>query len=298
MDLNLLAVFVKVADAPSFAAASRQLGQRRSSISRAISSLEKDLGVRLFNRTTRAVALTTAGAELHTRVAAQLVALREAAEGLPERETEPSGELRMTAPNDMAATFLPQVIAQFCARYPRVQVDVRRTSRRVDLVADGFDLALQVALKRLADSTVVAQRLSDIELQLFAAPSYLAGAGTPRTLADTAKHPFVLMRQLQYPHPFPKSRIRPRVITDDMLFVEQAVKAGLGLGLLTPFVAQEDLAAERLVRVLPQVSVRLGAFYLVHPSTRHVSRKVAAFRDHLVEYLKVHPIASRPGATA
>jgi DNA-binding transcriptional LysR family regulator len=82
------------------------------------------------------------------------------------------------------------------------------------------------------------------------------------------------------------------VITDDMLFVEQAVKAGLGLGLLTPFVAQEDLAAGRLVRVLSQVSVRLGAFYLVYPSARQVSRKVAAVRDHLVEYLKIHPIAS------
>jgi DNA-binding transcriptional LysR family regulator len=294
MDLNQLALFVKVADAPSFAAAARQLGQRRSSVSRAVAALEKALGVQLFSRTTRAVALTTAGADLYGRVASQLASLHEAAEGLPERAVEPSGELRLTAPNDMAASFLPHVIAGFCARYPRVQVDVRRTSRRVDLVADGFDLALQVALGRLQDSTLVAQRLSDIELRLFAAPTYLDRAGTPRTLADTANHAFVLLRQLQYPHPVPKSRIRPQVVSDDMLFAQQAVKAGLGLGLLTPFVAEDDVAAGRLVRVLPRLSVRIGAVYLVHPPARHVPSKVTAFRDHLVAYLKVHPIA---GAT-
>jgi len=292
MDLSLLSVFVKVADAPSFAAAARQLGQRRSSVSRAVGALEKDLGVQLFNRTTRAVALTSAGAELYERVASQLAALHDAAESLPERETEPSGELRLTAPNDMVATFLPRVIASFCTRYPRVQVDVRRTSRAVALIADGFDLALEVALHRLHDSTVLAQRLSDIELQLFAAPSYLNRAGTPRTLVETARHSFVVLRQLQYPHPLPKSQVRPRIVSDDMLFVQQAVKAGLGLGLLPPYVAEEDAAAGRLKRVLPKVSIRIGAVYLVHPPTRHVPKKVTAFRDHLMGYLKAHPIAS------
>ena len=165
-------------------------------------------------------------------------------------------------------------------------------SRAVALIADGFDLALEVALHRLHDSTVLAQRLSDIELQLFAAPSYLNRAGTPRTLAETARHSFVVLRQLQYPHPLPKSQVRPRIVSDDMLFVEQAVKAGLGLGLLTPYVAEEDVAAGRLLRVLPKVSIRIGAVYLVHPPTRHVPKKVTAFRDHLMGYLKAHPIAS------
>jgi DNA-binding transcriptional LysR family regulator len=293
MDLNLFSLFVKVADAPSFAAAARQLGLRRSSVSRAVSTLEASLGVQLFSRTTRAVALTTAGTALYDRVSAQLAALQEAAAGLPERETEPSGELRLTAPNDMVATFLPEVIAGFCARYPRVQVDVRGTSRKVDLVAEGFDVALRVALHRLRDSTIVALRLSDLELQLFASPEYLKRSGSPRTLAEVAHHPFVLLHQLQYPAPLPKSQERPRVTGDDMLFCARAVKAGLGLGLLTTFVAAEDLAAGRLVRLLPKLSICLGALYLVHPPARHVPRKVTAFRDYLVEYLKAHPIASQ-----
>lgn len=296
MDLNLLSLFVKVADAPSFASAARQLGVRRSSVSRAVSTLEKTLGVQLFSRTTRAVALTTAGASLYERVSGQLAALHEAAAGLPERENEPSGELRLTAPNDMVATFLPEVIAGFCSLYPRVQVDVRSTSRKVDLVAEGFDVALRVALQRLRDSTIVALKLSALELELFAAPSYLKRAGTPRTLSETAHHPFVLLRQLQYPAPLPKSRERPRAIGDDMLFCARAVKAGLGLGLLTTLVAAEDVAAGRLVRLLPKVSICPGALYLVHPPARHVPHKVTAFRDYVVEYLKAHPITGQPTA--
>ncbi|MGC4119691.1 MAG: LysR substrate-binding domain-containing protein [Myxococcales bacterium] len=291
MDLNLLSVFVKVAEASSFASAARALGLRRSSVSRAVGALEKELGVQLFSRTTRTVALTTAGAALHARVAPQLAALREAAEGLPEREDEPSGQLRLTAPADMVATFLPRAIAGFCERHPRVQVDLRLTSRRTDLVAEGFDVALRVAVHRLSDSTIVARKLTDLELQLYAAPSYLRRAGAPRTIAEAAEHPFVLLSQLQYPPPLQRSKARPRVVSDDMLFLSQMVKAGLGLGLLTTFVAQEDLAGGRLVRVLPKVSVRAGALYLVHPPAQHLPRKVTAFRDHLVGFLGENPIA-------
>lgn len=298
MDLNLLSVFVKVADAPSFAEAARQLGLRRSSVSRAVGALEKELGVQLFSRTTRAVALTTAGSALYERVAPQLAALREAAEALPEREEEPSGELRLTAPNDMVATFLPRVIAGFCERHPRVQVDVRRASRRADLIAEGFDLALRPVIHRLNDSTIVARRLCDLEVRLFASPSYLERAGAPRSLAETAGHPFVVLRQLRVPPPLPKSQVRPHVVSDDMLFLAQMVKAGLGLGLLTTFVAEEDLAAGRLVRILPKLSIRVGALYLVYPPAQHVPRKVTAFRDHLVEYLAAHPVASGEGPAA
>jgi DNA-binding transcriptional LysR family regulator len=132
------------------------------------------------------------------------------------------------------------------------------------------------------------------------APSFAAAArqlGLRRSSVSRAvstleaSHAFVLLRQLQYPAPLPKSRERPRVTGDDMLFCARAVKAGLGLGLLTTFVAAEDLAAGRLVRLLPKLSICPGALYFVHPPARHVARKVTAFRDYLVEYLRAHPIA-------
>jgi DNA-binding transcriptional LysR family regulator len=136
--------------------------------------------------------------------------------------------------------------------------------------------------------------LSDLELQVFASPLYLARRGVPRTAQETADHEWVLLRQLPHPASLPEPKVAPRVVGDDMLFLQQAVKAGLGLGLLTTFIAQEDLAAGRLVRVLPRLAFRLGAVYLVHPPAQHVPRKVAAFRDYLLEYLAVHPIVGKP----
>jgi DNA-binding transcriptional LysR family regulator len=289
MDLNLLSMFVLVAETSSFTAAATKLGLRRSSVSRAIAALERSLGVQLFSRTTRQVALTTAGSALYAKVAPQLSSIKEALGTLPEREEQPSGELRITAP-DLGAVILPDVIAGFSLRYPSVQVDVRLTNRRVDLVAEGFDVALRLSRDRLSDSSLVVRRLRAPEAQLFAAPTYLARAGTPRTPADTADHQWIIFRAaMQLPPPFPTPRTRPRVIADDIHFIHGAAKAGLGLSLLPSIMVREDVAAGRLVRVLPRVSLQSVALYFMHPPARHLPLKVTAFRDYLIEYLATQP---------
>jgi DNA-binding transcriptional LysR family regulator len=293
MDLNLLAHFVAVAEASSFSAAAAKLGLRRSSVSRAVAALERSVGVQLFNRTTRSVALTTAGTTLYARVSVQLAALKEAVGSLPEREALPSGELRVTAPNDLGAVVLAPALAGFSARYPAVVIDARLTNRRVDLVTEGFDAALRISIGRLSDSSLVARRLSVLEMQVFAAPTYLARAGTPRAPKDTAGHAWVLMRGQKLPPPFPAPSVKPRIVGDDVLFVCRAVGAGAGLGVLPTFLAREELAAGRLVRVLPRFSQRSGALYLVHPPARHVARKVTALRDYLVEHFTSYPLAGR-----
>jgi DNA-binding transcriptional LysR family regulator len=294
MDLNLLSLFIVVAEAASFTAAATKLGLRRSSVSRGIASLERALGVQLFSRTTRQVSLTTAGTALYARVAPQLTSLKEALGTLPEREEQPSGELRLTAPSDLGAMFLPGIVAGFSLRYPAVQVDVRLTNRRVDLVAEGFDVALRFAGEKLSDSSLVARRLGGPELQVFASPTYLARAGTPRTPADTADHQWIQFRAISgLPPPLPAPRTRPRVIGDDVLFIHGAVKAGLGLAILPAYLPREDVAAGRLVRVLPRMSIRAGALYFMHPPARHLPLKVTAFRDYLLEHLAVNPLFSR-----
>jgi DNA-binding transcriptional LysR family regulator len=291
MDLNLISVFRGVAEAASFSAAAKKLGVRRSSISRSVAGLEKELGVQLFNRTTRSVALTTAGTALLAKVRPQLVALEEALGSLPEREEEPSGELRLTAPGDIGVMVLPEIIAGFSLRFPAVQVDVRLTNRAVDLVSEGFDVALRAGTQKLADSSLVARRLSTIEMQVFASPIYLARAGTPRSLDDAAEHEWVTFRGFKLPAGLAKGH--SRVMGDDMLFVHRAVRSGAGLGLMPTFLAQPDVATGSLVRVLPKIESAQGALHLLHPPAQHVPRKVTAFRDYVLQHLSQHPLAPR-----
>ena len=289
MDLNLLPLFLAVAEASSFSVVARQLGLRRSSVSRSIAALERSLGVQLFSRTTRHVALTTAGAALHAKLTPQLAALTESLEALPEQEEQPSGELRLTAPSDIGATVLPEILAGFSARYPSIQLDVRLTNRMVDLVAEGFDLALRISTGQLSGASLVARRLAELEMQVFGSPAYLARAGVPRTARETADHQWVAMRNSRVPS-LPTPRGPVQVVADDILFLRGAVKAGLGLAVLPTFLLQEDLAAGRLQRVLPRLSLASGALYLVHPPSQHVPRKVTAFRDHLLQYFVAHPL--------
>jgi DNA-binding transcriptional LysR family regulator len=295
MDLNLLSLFILVAETSSFTAAATKLGLRRSSVSRSIAALERSLSVQLFSRTTRQVALTTAGKALYAKVAPQLASLKDALGTLPEREEQPSGELRLTAPSDLGAIVLPGILAGFTLRYPAIQVDARLTNRKVDLVAEGFDVALRIAVERMSDSSLVARRLGAMELHLFASPTYLARAGTPRTPADTAEHQWVLFRSARLPPQLPTPKARPSVLGDDILFIHGAVRAGMGLAILPMFLAREDVAAGKLVRVLPRLSLSSGGLFFVHPPARHLPQKVSVFRDYLVEHLAVHPLFSRSG---
>jgi DNA-binding transcriptional LysR family regulator len=259
-----------------------------------VASLEAWVGAPLLHRTTRHVSLSTAGAALYERAAPLLASLKEAVGTLPEREEGPSGELRLTAPHDMGATFLPEVIARFTARYPSVRVDCRLTNRNVDLVAEGFDLALRASGTKLADSSLMVRRLSAIDVQLFASPAYLARRGTPRAPEDLAHHDLVMFRGLKSLSELGLSEKNARVLGDDMLFLREAAKAGSGIALLPTFLAQADVTSGQLVRVLPRFTQPSTSFVMLYPRTQHVPRKVSAFRDFLLEFLKGRPLSAQP----
>lgn len=286
MNLNLLPLFVAVAEASSFSDAARHLRLRRSSVSRGVAALEKELKVQLFNRTTRQVSLTGAGKALFHKLSPQLSALTQVLGTLPEQEEEPSGELRISVPNDLGAMVMPQLLADFSLRYPEVRLDVRVSNRQVDLVAEGFDVALRVSTNRLRDSSLVARKVATIGVQVFAAPEYLARVGTPKTVEDAAALDWLLIMP-KFPPPLITPK-RAKVYADDMLFIAGAARAGLGLALLPAFLATADVAAGRLVRVLPKISIAsTGGIFLVHAPGR-VSRKVAAFRDYVAQHLAQH----------
>jgi DNA-binding transcriptional LysR family regulator len=294
MDLNLLGLFVAVAETGSFSKAARKLGLPKSSVSRGVASLEASVGTQLLHRTTRQVSLSTAGASLYERTAPLLASLKEAVGTLPEREEAPSGELRLTAPHDMGATFLPEVIARFTARYASVRIDCRLTNRNVDLVAEGFDLALRASGSKLADSSLRVRRLGTLDVQLYASPMYLARRGTPRAPEDLAQHDLVAFRGLKFLGELGLPEKHARVLADDMLFIRETVKAGSGIAALPTFLAQADVTSGQLVRVLPRYTQPSTSLVMLYPRTQHVPRKVLAFRDFLLEFLNGRPLSAAP----
>ncbi|MFZ5444220.1 MAG: LysR substrate-binding domain-containing protein [Myxococcota bacterium] len=282
LDLNLLPLFVAVAEAASMSEAARRLSVPKSSVSRGIAALEASLGVQLFHRTTRQLRLTTAGTAFFEKSKPLVSLAREATQSLPEQADAPSGTLRLTAPIDLGLTVLPELTASFTARFPEVRLEVHLSNTHEDLVGRGFDVALRIS-RRLADSSLVARKLASLEFRLYAAPGVLARLGTPRSLEELRERKFVTFRQLGRALPFAP---RARVDADDVAFAWQAVRAGVGFGVLPTFLAQPDVAAGRLVNVVPRWAMGAGALWFIHPRSAHLPRKVTAFRELLLENLR------------
>jgi DNA-binding transcriptional LysR family regulator len=299
VQLDDLDVFVRVIEAESMSAAARALGVPKSTVSRAVSRLEDALRVRLLQRTSRALAATDAGRALFAEAQPHVLALRGATDVVSALVETPRGSLKVTAPNDLATMFLADVFTRFVQRYPDVSLEVVLTPRTVDIVAEGFDVAIRAGTLR--DSSLVARKVADAESALYAAPSYLARRGTPRTPAELSAHDCVLFR----PHrgrarwtlePRPGERgekvtveVGGHLGADDFGFVQAAVLAGAGVALMPVFLGQDQVKQGRLVRLFPNLASRIGAMYLVHASGRHVPRKIVVFRDFLVEAFRGLP---------
>jgi DNA-binding transcriptional LysR family regulator len=297
-DYQILAIFVAVAELSSFSKAAQKLGIGKGTVSRAVARLEADVGSELLHRTTHEVALSTAGRALFERTAPHLAAVREAVADLPERGEQPSGELRMTAPSDFGAIVLPEILAELARRYPEMSYDVRLTNERVDLVAQGFDLAIRVGPSTLRDSTLTVRRLGAVASELYAAPSYLARRGRPKHWNDGA-HDWIL-------HPFLRSaskrtgsaraseeskRQASKFVCDDFFLIRDLVRQGTGIGVLPKFVAAPYLREGWIENVQINIpATATGHYVLLYPSRAQVPRKVSAFRDYLVERLKKTPL--------
>lgn len=290
MDLNRIAVFARVAEAGSFTGAAAGLGVRKSSVSRAVAALEADLGVRLLQRTTRRIGLTDAGRAYYERARDALGSLEEARQAASALGSEPSGVVRVTAPIDLAAD-LAAVTDTFLREHPRVRVEAMLTARIVDLVKEGFDLAIRGGV--LTDSSLLARRLGDTDFGLFAAPAYLARAGRPRRVADLARHECILYRseggtaiwRLSGPRGEERVTVRGRADTDELAFVRGMALAGFGIA-LAPLPQLGPLVREgRLERVLPQHAVRGAPMHVVWPSRKHEPAAVARFREAIAAAL-------------
>lgn len=184
LNLDDLAIFVRVVDWGGFASAAREMGVPTSTVSRAIARLESRAEVRLLHRTTRALRPTSEGRELHANAASAVATLRSAARALEPLTRKPKGRLRVTAPNDLCSAFLADVIVSFAERYPLVNLDFSLTNQHTNLVDEGFDVAVR-ATAHLGDSSLVARKLGELELRLYASPKYLDLRGAPTSAEDT-----------------------------------------------------------------------------------------------------------------
>ena len=292
MDLNLVSMFVRVVDCGSFTTAASQLGLRKSSVSRGVARLEEDLGVKLLHRTTRHLSLTEAGTTYFARVREVTSGIDEASAEIREMGSEPRGTIRMTAMSDSSSHVLGELITRFVRRYPKIKVELVLTSRAVDLVAEGIDLALRGGVLR--DSSLIAQKIATTPLELYASPAYVRRKGKPKTLRDLAAHDCVLYRpeggrniwRLTCPNGEASVEVSGPVAGDDMGFNAHAVIAGAGIGLLPSNVTGAAYADGKLVRILPEYSVAGGGLYVLSPASRHQLTRVRLLRDFLVPALR------------
>jgi DNA-binding transcriptional LysR family regulator len=290
MDLNRVAAFVRVVHDGSFTAAARSLGLPKSSVSRSVAHLEQDLGVRLLHRTTRQIRLTDAGTAFYARASRALAELDQATAVAADMSADLRGTVRVTAPVDFASAVLASVVARFVRRHPTIRVEMILTTRMVDLVAEGVDLAIRMG--PLRDSSLVARRVGPLASALFATPKYLERRPAPSSIEELAAHDCVVFRPtgalwtLAHRDGSTKTvEVSASIGADDLEFVYKAVLSSAGVGLLPEFLCARDVEKGRLVRLLPGWERSGAVVSIVYPSATFVPRRVVVVREYLVREL-------------
>lgn len=290
-----LDAFVALIEAGNITAAARRLGEPRATLSRRLGRLEDHLGVRLVHRSTRRFEPTRAGLELYSRGRRIVDEVRAAEQALRTLDGTPRGPLRISIPPGPASPVFGELLADFLTQYPGVVPDVFTSDRHVDLVREGFDLALRAG--RDSDPALIRRVLLHDRLSLIGAPAYLAARGTPSTTADLAGHACIVgYGGGDRVHPvWPlrdggELRVVPALACNGLEVSAALVLAGKGLAVLPELAVGELLADGRLVRVLPEAVGAEVSFSLVYPERRLLEPQVRAFLDFAVPWF-----AERPG---
>lgn len=289
LDLNAMATFAAVVDRGGFTAAARSLGISKSAVSKQISGLEARLGTRLLNRTTRRLSPTEAGLAFYER-AARIVAEAEAGEhAVNDLAGAPRGRLRVSAPMSFGIRKLAPALGAFASDYPDVQVDLSLNDRFIDLVDEGFDIAVRIGM--LKNSSLIARKLCPMEMIACAAPSYLAAAAPISVPADISRHRCLVYTLTDRPSEWrltgPDGQghsvtVSPAMQANNGDVLAAMAAAGGGLAFLPDFIVDEMIADGRLRRVLGDHQGTAGAVHLVYPAMQHLATKVRAFVDVMV----------------
>jgi DNA-binding transcriptional LysR family regulator len=287
-----LNVFAAVVDAGSFVGAAEALEMSKPAVSRHVAELESRLGVRLLQRTTRRLSLTEEGEVFYARASDVLASLQEAESEITSRTGKAAGQLKVSAPVSFGLLHLAPLWAGFMARHPDVVLDLTLSDRMVDLVEEGFDIAIRIA--SLPSSSLVSRKLSSTRLVLCATPRYLKTHGTPKTPADLARHTVLAYSLLSSgeswefdgPQGHASVKVNPRLRTNSGDTCRAVALQHLGIIIQPSFLVADELRSGALVEVMPQYRSLEFGIYAVYPSRKHVLPKVRLLIDYLVAALK------------
>jgi len=291
MDLNEVAVFVRVIQEGSFSKAAKKLAMPNSTVSHKVSTLEKRLGITLIQRTTRKLVVTPAGQAFFKRCLEGLEEIEAAETELVASQGEPQGLLRLTGPMELGSTILPELISQYTSKYPKVRTEVILTDRTVDLLSESVDLAIRAG--DLKDSSLIAKRIGTVYFILVASPKYLKGRKAPSHPRELRQH-----RCLQHTPmgievwkltsdkgslnvPLPG-----QIISNDLRMLKLMALQGDGIALLPNHLCYAEVASGKLQRVLPEWRTSAVPVHFVYPSQRFVTPKLSAFMEMSLGYLK------------
>lgn len=288
-DLNDLFYFAQVVDHGGFAAAERATGLQKSKLSRRIQQLEDRLGVRLLNRSSRHFSVTEIGRDYYDRCVAMLVEAEAADEVIAQVRSEPRGTLRVSCPVALVNFQFGALFARFLAAYPAIEIHLESTNRRVDVIAEGFDIAIRARFPPLAPTDLVMRRLDMSTQCLVASPSFLAGR-TIASLDDLNRLPSVTFDPIQRDYHWQLEHADgqtasvthvPRLVSDDMAALRDAAIAGVGIVQLPTMMVWRQVETGELVHILPDWRPRAGIVHAVFPSRRGLLPSVRTLLDFL-----------------
>jgi DNA-binding transcriptional LysR family regulator len=285
-----LDTFTRVVEFGSFTAAADSLDVAKSAVSRRIGELEAHLGVQLFHRTTRKLNLTQSGRSFHDHAKRILEDLAEAESRVSQEHQELRGRLRIAVPMSFGMRHLSPVICEFGGAHPKIEFDVDFNDRRVDLLQEGFDLAVRIG--QLEDSSLIARRLFDARTVICAGPGYLAEHGTPRTPDELVDHKGLVYSNVPVPDRWVwrdnagmkhSVRIPVALSANSGEYLCEAAVANRGIALQPTFIAHHHIARGELIPILTDFGWPITPAYAIYPPTRHLSYRVRAFIDHLAD---------------
>ena len=285
MELSSLQAFVKVVQTGSFTRAADALQTQKAHLSRVVTQLEKELGARLLERTTRSLSLTEIGREFFERAVGILASVEDAQRSVQKAQGEPRGVLKLTCGVEFGMIAVSRWIAAYLERYPQVRVDAEFTGRLVDIVHEGFDLAIRVG--PLADSTLTARKLGELHYGLFAAPTYLTRHAAPTHPAELQAHHILSFAggshhatwSLTCGNQHERMALQARMKANNVFAVRDAAMAGLGIAQMPLIVAQQAVETGQLSQVLKDWSLPTVPVHAVFASARYLTPKVRGFID-------------------
>jgi DNA-binding transcriptional LysR family regulator len=289
--LLAMRAFRCIVECHGFTAAAERLDTTHSTISRQLQQLEAELGTRLINRNTRRFSLTTAGQQYHAACVDILDRLDQAAAAVGQAHEKPTGVLRISAPMVIGTLELANWLPAFQQRYPEIEVELCCDDRFVDLIAEGFDVALRIC-GPLADSSLVARLLTVSDLLLVASPAYVARHGLVRQVRELADQQLLAFaggsdwsltdaRGQATP-----VRVQGRFKADSISSLHAAALAGVGIAAFTRATVQDDLLSGRLVQILPNCTLGQRHYYALYPHARHIALKVKVFVEFMAEHYR------------